>query len=86
MNDIFEYTDQEIKDAIEFVIRDNQGKSMNMKEFKKLVETHLMEDTVIKNIEQLKKDGFIEEIAPDQFVVTQKGLELEKEMKSMGEN
>lgn len=80
MMDVFEYTDQEIKDAIEFVIRDNEGKSISKKKFKELVKTHLMEDTVIKNMEQLQKDGLIEEIAPDQFVVTKKGLELEKEM------
>jgi predicted transcriptional regulator len=73
-----EYTDKQVKDAIIFVIKDNPNKLWSDEELYKAVDNHLLEDTVIENMEKLVKEGLIEEIAPDQFVVTKKGKELEE--------
>lgn len=76
-----EYSKKEIEEAIEFVIRDNPGRKWSSnKEFLNAVENYLAEDTVVSNLEQCIKDGLVEEIAPNQFVATKKGLELAKQL------
>jgi len=78
----WEYTQDEIEEAIKFVIKDNPKKKWkNLQEVADAADEYLAESTVISNLEELIKDGLVEEIAPNRFVPTKKGLELFQEMK-----
>lgn len=76
-----EYTDEQVEEAIKFVIKDNPEKEwQDEDELFDAVNNHLLEETVISNIEELIKIGFIKEIAPDSFVPTEKGLKYLEEV------
>jgi hypothetical protein len=76
----FEYSEEEVKEAIDFVIKDNPNRTWkSKKELLEAVDNYLAESTVTFHLEECIKLGLVEEIAPNRFVPTKKGLELAKE-------
>lgn len=76
----FVYSEEEIKEAVEFVLKDNPNRKWkNKEEVLEAVENYLAENTVISNLEDLIKTGLVEEVAPNRFAPTKKGLDLMKE-------
>ena len=76
----FEYSEEEVKEAIAFVIKDNPNRTWkSKKEILEVVDNYLAENTVTSHLEECIRLGLVEEIAPNRFVPTKKGLELAKE-------
>ena len=79
------YSDKEIQEAIKFVIRDNPNRLWkDDNELTEAVNNYLIENTVVSNLEELIKDGLVEEIKPNKFVPTKKGLALAKQKRGKG--
>jgi hypothetical protein len=84
MTDRFEglrFSQEEIEEGIRFVIRDNPDRKWkDEEEVSEAVYNYLVESIVVSNIEELVKEGLIEEVEPNRFVVTKKGEEIGKQM------